>query len=165
MSPVAAGLDLLLVALLIVALIVGLRLNKRLKALRDSQLSFVKAVGELDTAAARAEAGLKALRIASEETHDILLTRIETARGLIARLESASDTATRAAAALTAPDGTTASANPVSPPLRFEARPDRPIHAPRPLRPAPVAARGLDDDLFESDPPVADRFQRRTERR
>ena len=163
MSPVAAGLDLLLVALLIVALVVGLRLNQRLKALRDSQASFVKAVGELDLAAARAEAGLHSLRLASEDAHDVLLTRIETARGLIARLETASDTATRATTALAAPAAAPAPSVPVSPPLRFEGRPaPRPV---RPIRAATVAARGLDDDLFESDPPVADRLQRRTERR
>ncbi|MGC1302286.1 MAG: DUF6468 domain-containing protein, partial [Caulobacteraceae bacterium] len=90
MSPVALGLDVLLAALLLSALVIGVRLNSRLKVLRDSQLHFVKAVADVDQAAARAEAGLQALRSASEETHDQLLTRIETARGLIAKLERAS---------------------------------------------------------------------------
>jgi ABC-type transporter Mla subunit MlaD len=90
MSPIALGLDLLLAALLLTALVMGARLNGRLKALRGSQADFVKAVAELDQAAARAESGLADLRRATEDTHDQLLTRIETARGLIAKLERAS---------------------------------------------------------------------------
>src|SRR3712207_2175872 len=89
MSPISLGLDILLIGLLLVALAVGLRLNKRLKALREGQAGFIAAVGDLDAAALRAEAGLKALRAASEDTHDALLTRTETARALCAKLESA----------------------------------------------------------------------------
>lgn len=103
MSPIALGLDLLLAALLLMALIMGARLNTRLKALRDSQAHFVKAVADLDQAAARAESGLAALRYATEDTHDQLLTRIETARGLIAKLERASLDAERALSAAPPP--------------------------------------------------------------
>ena len=144
MSPVALGLDLLLVALLLTALFVGLKLSRQLKALRDGQASFVKAVGELDTAAARAESGLQALRIASENTHDELLTRIETARGLINKLDVISDKASRLVDTVTA---AAPAPKPLGPAPRFEAR-----AAPRvpPIPPRP-AARGLDDDLFEAD--------------
>ncbi|HTI66160.1 MAG TPA: DUF6468 domain-containing protein [Caulobacteraceae bacterium] len=167
MSPIAVGLDLLLVTLLIVALVVGLRLNRRLKALRDGQDSFVRAVGELDAAAARAEAGLSALRAASEDAHDTLLTRIETARGLIARLEGAAEVATRAGATiLSGPAPAAAPVNPVSPPLRSEGRPDPRFRdamvARIPARAAPArppAARGLDDDLFEVTPRSVDALQ------
>jgi hypothetical protein len=153
MSPIAAGLDLLLIALLIVALVVGLRVNRRLKALRDGQDSFVKAVMELDTAAARAENGLASLKAATEETHDTLLTRIETARGLIVRLENAAEAANRAAATLAAAPAPAAS------PVRAESRLDprfRDALARDPARPALVrpaaGARNLDDDLFEATP-------------
>ncbi len=89
MSPVAAGLDGLLALLLLLALGLGLKLNTRLKALRDGQAGFAAAVIELNQAAARAEAGLEALKTASESAHDDLLARIETARGLVGRLERA----------------------------------------------------------------------------
>lgn len=151
MSPIALGLDILLVSLLLAALVTGWRLNKRLKALREGQAGFVRAVAELDTAAARAESGLKALREASDTAHDELLTRIETARGLIARLEAAN----AAAARLAAP----AKAEPPAPaPLRrSEARLDPRF---RPASPRP-GARGVDDDLFESLPEeLADLAQR-----
>src|SRR4051812_35834856 len=128
MSPISLGLDILLIGLLLVALVVGLRLNKRLKALREGQSHFIAAVGDLDAAAVRAEAGLKALRAASEETHDALLTRIETARALCAKLETATLETERARAvaataslpiARVAPP-TPAPAPPVTPPPRAE---------------------------------------------
>ncbi len=97
MSLVALGMDLLLAALLLGALLMGWRLNGRLKALRASQVDFAKAVMELDAAALRAETGLKALQAASEEAHDSLLARIDTARALAARLEKAESSAEGAA--------------------------------------------------------------------
>lgn len=143
MSLISAAMDVLLVTLLLTALFVGLRLNKRLKALRDGQAGFARAVGELDVAAKRAESALASLRAASEETHDALLTRIETARALILRLENASDAAARAAAA--APS--VAQAAP-----RAESRLDPRFRDALGLsRPRP-AARNLDDDLFEAEP-------------
>ena len=87
MSPVSLGLDGLLILLLLTAVAVGVRLNRKLKDLKDSQSGFIKAVGELDAAAMRAESGLAALRDATTDAHDQLLTRIESARGLVARLD------------------------------------------------------------------------------
>ncbi len=142
MSPVALGLNVLLAVLLLVAVFTGWKLNRKLKGLRDGQASFVKAVQELDVAAARAEAGLKALRAAQEDTHDSLLTRIETARGLINRLEAATERA-----AVVAPPALAKAApasQPVAPPLRAQAP------AARPLPPRP-GAREIDDDLFVDD--------------
>jgi len=156
MSPIALGLDILLVTLLVSALVTGWRLNKRLKALREGQAGFVKAVAELDSAAARAEAGLKALREASDTTHDDLLTRIETARGLIARLEAAN-----AAAARLAPPAKPEAPAPAAPLRRSEARLD-PRFRPAPPRPG---ARGVDDDLFESVPEELSALAQRLERR
>lgn len=87
MSPVALGLDALLILLLVTAVAVGLRLNRKLKDLKESQAGFIRAVRELDGAAMRAESGLAALREATTEAHDQLLNRIEAARGLCARLD------------------------------------------------------------------------------
>ena len=54
MSLIAVALNLLLAVLLVVALGFGWRLERRLKALRDSHAGFAKAVADLDQAAARA---------------------------------------------------------------------------------------------------------------
>jgi hypothetical protein len=89
MSLIALALNLLLAGLLLLALWVGVRLNGRLKALRDSHAGFEKAVAELNEAAGRAEAGLAALRTMTEEANDSLLSRIESARTHAVRLERA----------------------------------------------------------------------------
>jgi uncharacterized membrane protein len=87
MSVIAIGLNLLLAGLLAAALMMGYRLNIRLKALRDSHEGFAKAVAELDAAAARAEQGLADLRAATDEATDALADRIEKARALTAKLD------------------------------------------------------------------------------
>jgi len=97
MNPIALAMDGLLAGLLILALVMGARLNGRLKALRESHAGFAKAVSELDAAALKADGALKALHLASENAHDDLLARIETARSLILRLESAADAAEKSA--------------------------------------------------------------------
>ncbi len=156
MSPVAVGLDILLITLLLTALTVGLRLNKRLKAMREGQDSFVRAVGELDSAASRAESALIALRAASEDAHDELLTRIETARGLIVKLDKATDAASRAATAVQA--GAAPAAPAAVPVSRAETRLD-PRFRSGPTRLSnlrPAVARSIDDDLFEAAPHTAD---------
>jgi hypothetical protein len=65
MSPVSLTLDLLLAALLLITLVFGLRLDKRLKTLNASQAEFQAAIADLDRAAERAETGLAELRGAS----------------------------------------------------------------------------------------------------
>lgn len=87
MSLIAIGLNLTLAVLLMAALALGLRLNGRLKQLRDGQEGFARSVRELDTAATRAEQGLADLRAATDEATDILLDRIENGRALASRLE------------------------------------------------------------------------------
>ena len=69
------------------ALVLGLRLNRRLKALRDSHDGFAIAVRELNAAAERAEQGLADLRAATDEAVDTLADRIEKGRALAAKLE------------------------------------------------------------------------------
>lgn len=87
MSLIAISMNLLLAALLVAAMVVGLRLNKRLKALRDSHEGFEAAVRELNVAAVRAEQGLADLRAATDEATDMLSDRIEKGRALAAKLE------------------------------------------------------------------------------
>jgi len=93
MSPISIGLNLLLAVLLGLTLWLGLRLNRRLVALREGQLQFAAAVADLDRAAARAERGLSELRIAGDETLELLSGRVEKGRELAIRLERLNDTA------------------------------------------------------------------------
>ena len=87
MSVVAIAMNALLAILLIVALGFGWRLERRLKALRDSHAGFAKAVADLDHAAARAEQGLADLRAATDEASETLAVRIERAQALAAQLD------------------------------------------------------------------------------
>ena len=84
---VGPAIEGLLVVLLIAALLYGMRLEKKLKALRDTQAGFAEAVRMLDQAAARAETGLDTLRRTAEDAHDGLHSRITKARELKAELE------------------------------------------------------------------------------
>ena len=93
MSLLAIAMDVFLAALMISALVLGVRLNSRLKALRHSHEGFARAIVELNDAAVRAEKGLAGLREAATETHDSLLARIETARSLSGKLETQIHTA------------------------------------------------------------------------
>jgi len=93
MSLVALSMDVFLAVLLIAALVMGVRLNARLKALRQSHEGFARAIVELNDAAVRAERGLAGLREAATETHDSLLARIDTARSLAAKLDGQIQTA------------------------------------------------------------------------
>jgi len=87
MSMIGLAMNLLLAGLLVAALVVGLRLNKRLKALKDSHEGFAVAVRELNAAAERAEQGLADLRAATDEAVDTLADRIEKGRALASKLE------------------------------------------------------------------------------
>jgi hypothetical protein len=95
MSVIGLIMNLLLAGLLVAALVVGFRLNRRLKVLRDSHDGFEAAVRELNLAAARAEQGLADLRAATDEATDLLADRIEKGRALAAKLERHSDLLTR----------------------------------------------------------------------
>jgi hypothetical protein len=156
-SLIAIGMNLVLAVLLACALVLGLRLNRRLKALRDSHDGFAVAVRELNAAAERAEQGLADLRAATDEATDTLADRIEKGRALAAKLE-------RLMAEAPPSDRE-------APPARDEAqekrlgallaaardarsRPERPVRDEPPARPLTLKPRGNpDDDLFE-DPPL-----------
>lgn len=91
MSLIAIAINVLLAALLLVALGFGWRLDRRLRAVRDGQVAFTKAVAELDSASGRAQAGLAALRAATDEAIDLLGGRIVRAREAGDRLDEATD--------------------------------------------------------------------------
>lgn len=79
-------LDGVLMLLLVAALGYGVRLERKLTALRDGQQAFATAVTELNAAAGRAESALSSLRASGPET-DLLHDRIIKAREVRAQLE------------------------------------------------------------------------------
>ena len=80
-------LDGVLMLLLVAALGYGVRLEKKLSALRAGQQAFASAVADLNLAAGRAEAALASLRASGQET-DLLHDRIVKAREVKAQLET-----------------------------------------------------------------------------
>jgi hypothetical protein len=80
-------LDGVLMLLLVAALGYGIRLEKKLGALRAGQQAFAAAVTELNVAASRAETALASLRASGQET-DLLHDRIVKAREVKAQLEN-----------------------------------------------------------------------------
>lgn len=80
-------LDGVLMLLLVAALGYGVRLEKKLSALRAGQQAFGAAVSELNAAAGRAESALASLRASGQET-DLLHDRIVKAREVKAQLET-----------------------------------------------------------------------------
>lgn len=79
-------LDGVLMVLLVAALGYGVRLERKLAALREGQQAFASAVTELNAAAGRAESALASLRSSGPET-DLLHDRIIKAREVRAQLE------------------------------------------------------------------------------
>ena len=97
MNAVAFCLDLILATLLMAALYVGLRLDKKLKALRDSHAGFAGAVAELDAAVIKAQDGLATLRATTDQVETAIGDRIQDARGMTARLDQQTSAARTAA--------------------------------------------------------------------
>lgn len=89
MSLIALGMNGFLAVLLLAAMAIGWRLERRLRAVRDSHTVFAKAVGELDAATARAHAGLAELRSATDEAIDLLGGRLARAKDAADRLDRA----------------------------------------------------------------------------
>lgn len=90
MSETGLILDAVLMLLLVGAVGFGIRLERKLAALRAGQAEFAKAVGELNVAAGRAESALSALKSAGQDT-DLLQDRIVKGRQLKAELEALID--------------------------------------------------------------------------
>lgn len=150
MTLAGVALQILLAVLLIVALVFGMRLERRLKALKESHEGFAKAVVDLDAAAQRAEQGLADLRAATDEAAEQLADRIDKARALTAKLDKSMAQATRGESARVA-----SNRPPPGPPMTRAraafAAVDRPPPAP-PVETPRSRPRGDDDDLF--DPPA-----------
>ena len=81
-------MDGVLGVLLIVAVLLGLRLDKKLVALRAAHEGFAKAVHDLDDAAIRAHASLKELRGHADESQDLLHGRVLAAREILHKLDT-----------------------------------------------------------------------------
>jgi hypothetical protein len=174
---IAIGLNLILGVLLVCALVLGLRLERKLRGLKDSNADFVKAVGELDQAAGRTEHSLDVLRAGTETAKNEVASRIDQARVACQRLEKLVADADKAADRLAAqplmlhdrapPPARPVPAQPPAPAPSAIARPEpeymwaddvtvgRPAPAPAPA-PAPSPARSraklVDDDLFAHGP-------------
>ena len=80
-------MDAVLMLLLVAAVGYGVKLERKLKTLREGQVAFAQAVGELNAAAGRAESALAILRAAGQET-DLLHDRIIKAREVKQQLET-----------------------------------------------------------------------------
>jgi hypothetical protein len=167
MSLVALIMNLLLGALLVAALGLGWRLERRLKALRDSQTSFAAAIADLDRAATRAEQGLADLRAATNEANEALAGRIERAQVLTQRLDGAM-TRAAAAPAREPPQNREFSRDPATRAEQLAARLELGLpreEAPRraePLRPEMPRAREVRTDLILEDDDVRRPFSPRT---
>ncbi|MDC7677339.1 DUF6468 domain-containing protein [Asticcacaulis machinosus] len=88
MSYAGIVMDVVLMALLIAALLFGVRLDKRLKGLRAAHDSFARAVADLDQAALKAHSALRELHAGTDESQELLHGRILAARDLLTRLET-----------------------------------------------------------------------------
>jgi len=166
---IAIGLNLILGVLLFCALILGLRLERKLRGLRDSHADFAKAVSELDQAAGRTEHSLTALRAGTETAKNEVASRIDQARIACQRLEKLVADADKAADRLAAqplplidrapPPARPVQAPPPAPPRSAIARPE-PEFARQalPARAEPASPRSraklLDDDLFAAPFPA-----------
>ncbi|NJC39775.1 hypothetical protein GGQ87_000033 [Brevundimonas alba] len=131
-------LDGVLMLLLVAALGYGVRLERKLTALREGQLAFASAVTDLNAAAGRAESALASLRASGQET-DLLHDRIVKAREVKAQLE-----------ALIA-------RGPVTAPVAAPA--PEPVREAAPLRLAPTAAVPEDDERALRMAALAERIQ------
>ena len=156
MSFVPVFLNLLLAALLITALAVGFRLERRLKDLRKSHQSFTLAIQELNSASARAQTGLTQLRIAAQEAGDLLGNRIHQARELTEQLDMKMAAAVELARSPLVISETIAPPPPLPPKTRYldhRASRSAPLTGTIDNEPAaPMRSRkpaGLDDDLFD----------------
>jgi hypothetical protein len=159
MNPMIVSLEVLLAVLLLATLFFGLRLEAKLKVLRQSQAGFASAVRDLDGAAQRAESGLDALRIASDEARSVLLQRMDAAQAMALRLEELTTEAESAALRADAAAANALQAAAPRPPMErpsdrnFDLPPVPPSHAYS--RPASRLAAGPP----EAPPPAGSRLR------
>ena len=119
MNLVVVSLEVMLAFLLLATLFFGMKLERKLKALRQSQAGFASAVRDLDGAAQRTEAGLDALRYATEQARNVLIERMDAAQSMALRLEQLTGEAeTASLRAETAAINAARAASPPPPPPR-----------------------------------------------
>ncbi|WP_155914736.1 DUF6468 domain-containing protein [Asticcacaulis sp. AC460] len=157
-------MDVVLMGLLIAALWFGVRLDKKLKALRAAHEGFAKAVGELDDAAIRAHMSLKELRGHADDSQELLHGRILAARDLLQKLEGQVNRAEKAGRDLDRGIEAAETARQLQMQVPVTRRKDfddpalmlRNIVAQAPQRePAPTARRGpFDRDVVREDDPI-----------
>ncbi len=154
MSIVALALNLILAALLVGALLMGWRLNQRLKGLRASHADFTRAVADLDAAAMRAAQALAALRNATDEAQSALDSRLEAAGRITAELDEAleaqAELARRRAAAPATSERLTADRLTADRGWSEERR-ERPAFSRAEPASTPRSRARVDDDLFEPE--------------
>jgi hypothetical protein len=141
-------MDAVLMLLLVAAVGYGVKLERKLSALRAGQLAFAQAVTDLNAAAGRAENALATLRASGQET-DLLHDRIIKAREVKAQLE-----------ALIARAPATAAASPrhAEEALTLRAEPAR--RAPAPIQTAAPAAPASEEEArAERMAALAERIQ------
>lgn len=183
MTLIGIVMNLTLAGLLLATLVVGMRLNRRLGALRDSHDGFEVAVRDLNLAAQRAEQGLADLRAATDEATDTLSDRIEKGRALALQLERLISAAPELPKSVSADRVAPARPMPAAMPLRETAAENR-LATLLAVARARIEAQGanesetrmgddlpprrdaqsarlpvnLDDDLFEDAPVASHRF-------
>ena len=158
MNLISVGLELLLAGLLGAALYVGIKLERRLKVLRESHADFAKAVSELNEAVARADHGLAELKSATREAQTALAERTHDARNASVKLEEQSKIAIDAADRL---EAVTRRAIEARPPFGFEidrmrgeAAGARPQAAQPTARPQTMGHDATIDDLIDDEEPL-----------
>ncbi len=82
------AIDAIFVALLVATIVFVVRLERRLASLRGTKDQLAAVIGDLNAAAARAEAGLQGLKFAAETTGATLEDRVRRARSLNEELGS-----------------------------------------------------------------------------
>lgn len=143
-------LDSVLMLLLVAALGYGVRLEKKLSALRAGQLAFAGAVADLNAAAGRAQSALSDLRAAGEDA-DLLHDRIVKARTLKGELETLISRMERT--------GRTPSTLNVEGRTREEPVRDEPVSRPAMADRTPAPAADPEDERARRMQALADRIQ------
>src|SRR5882672_4095038 len=76
------AIDMVFITLLVTTIVFAFRLERRLASLRGTKEQLAAVIGELNAAAARAEAGIRGLKSAAETTGATLEERVKRARSL-----------------------------------------------------------------------------------
>ena len=76
------AIDTVFITLLVATIVFAFRLERRLASLRGTKEQLAAVIGELNAAAARAEAGIRGLKSAAETTGATLDERVKRARSL-----------------------------------------------------------------------------------